>query len=88
MDTGNVFKIIESNNAKKYIQRQNKEFGERVEEAYKEIKKDPINPLNKMGGFKNRYRYRFGDYRIVYEVSLKEIIIFIINVNPRGDVYK
>ncbi len=50
---------------------------------------DPIN-LGKTlsANFKGLMRYRFGDYRIIYEVNDIDHTIIIIKVGHRKDVYK
>ena len=40
------------------------------------------------GMFKGFYRYRYGDYRVIYAVSRREIIIIIARVSFRRDVYR
>lgn len=37
---------------------------------------------------KERYRVRQGDYRIVYEINDAEIIVLIVRVGHRSDVYR
>ena len=34
------------------------------------------------------YRLRVGDYRVIYEIRNDELVLVIIKVGPRGDVYK
>ena len=34
------------------------------------------------------YRLRFGDWRIVYTVKEKEVLIHVIKIKSRGEVYK
>ena len=34
------------------------------------------------------YRYRIGDYGVLYEVYEKEIIVLIVKIGTRGKVYK
>jgi mRNA interferase RelE/StbE len=34
------------------------------------------------------YRLRVGDYRVIYEIHDDELILVVIKVGPRGDVYK
>ncbi|MBR6713646.1 MAG: type II toxin-antitoxin system RelE/ParE family toxin [Selenomonadaceae bacterium] len=34
------------------------------------------------------WRYRVGDYRIIAEIQDDKIIIFVINVDKRNDIYK
>jgi mRNA interferase RelE/StbE len=33
------------------------------------------------------WRVRVGDYRIVYEVDDTEVVVLVVNVAPRGEVY-
>jgi mRNA interferase RelE/StbE len=46
----------------------------------------PISGEEKLSGFKNIFRVRVGNYRIVYRRTLNDI--FIILVRHRKDVYK
>ena len=41
-----------------------------------------------MQGHLNTYRLRVGDYRILYTVDNDVLIIRVIEVGNRGDVYK
>ncbi len=34
------------------------------------------------------WRLRFGEYRIVYEIHDDELIVIVVNVAPRAEVYK
>ncbi len=41
----------------------------------------------KLVGTKNEYRIRVGDYRVVYEIQDDTLVIFLIRVGPRKDIY-
>ena len=41
----------------------------------------------KLQGYENRYRIRVGDYRIIYEIWDIVLVIVIIEVGHRSDVY-
>jgi mRNA interferase RelE/StbE len=43
-------------------------------------------PLSK--NYKGLYRYRFGDYIIIYEIYKKDVIITIVRIGHKKDVYK
>ena len=48
-----------------------------------------LNPLSGRpltGDFRDCYRYRFGDYRVIYSVINHEVII--LRIGNRKDVYK
>jgi mRNA interferase RelE/StbE len=42
----------------------------------------------KLEGFEAMYRIRQGDYRVVYEIDDAEVIVFVIKVRHRKDVYR
>ncbi len=41
-----------------------------------------------MGKLKDHWRYRVGDYRLIADIQDDKIIILIVNVDKRNDVYK
>ncbi len=47
---------------------------------------DIIANEEKLGGFKNIYRVRIGDYRIVYRKTVQEL--YIVLIYHRNDVYR
>lgn len=44
--------------------------------------------IKKMKGFKSRYRLRVGDFRIIYEIENDILLILILEIGGRGDIYK
>lgn len=53
------------------------------------LSKDPISlgkPLQ--GIFKGLYRYRYGSYRIVYAIDRESVVILILRIADRKDVYE
>ena len=63
-----------------------------VRNIYNHLKELEQNPHPKgsikMAGSENTYRLRVGVYRIVYDVFEKELIIKVITIDHRKDVYK
>jgi len=52
------------------------------------LAEDPINrgePLDYE--YKGYYRYRFSDYRIIYQVQATELLILVVKVGHRKEVY-
>lgn len=49
---------------------------------------DPYqNGIKKLKGFENVFRARVGNYRILYEVNAGKLLIMIVAVGDRKDVY-
>ncbi len=62
-----------------------------VEKVVIEIEHLAENPFpkgsKKLKGDKNRWRIRVGDYRIIYSILFKELIIDIIRIRHRKEAY-
>ncbi len=41
----------------------------------------------KLKGFENSYRIRVGDYRVIYEVHDDVLLVLIMKVGPRRNIY-
>jgi mRNA interferase RelE/StbE len=53
------------------------------------LSKDPLSlgkPLK--GIFKGLYRYRYGPYRIIYAIDRGSVVILILRIADRKDVYE
>lgn len=68
--------------AAKHIQAQDKTTRQRLKAA---IEKLPDGDIKKLQGYKNDYRLRVGDLRVLY--SVENDIIKIKDVLPRGQAY-
>ncbi|WP_341755862.1 type II toxin-antitoxin system RelE/ParE family toxin [Candidatus Tisiphia endosymbiont of Ptychoptera albimana] len=59
----------------------------------KKVKQLSINSHNttldvkKLKGVEGAYRLRLGDYRVIYEIDDKRLLINIIKIQSRGNVY-
>ena len=69
--------------AAKHIQEQGKPTRQRLKTA---IEKLPDGDVKKLQGYKNDYRLRVGNLRVIYSVD--DDIIIIKDVLPRGQAYK
>ncbi len=47
----------------------------------------PPGAINVVGA-SNTYRIRVGDYRVIYEVQDTVLVVLVIRVGHRGDVYR
>lgn len=39
------------------------------------------------GDFQGYWRYRWGDYRVIYKISEREILILVLRISHRKEVY-
>ncbi|MFE7423802.1 type II toxin-antitoxin system RelE/ParE family toxin [Rhodococcus sp. NPDC057529] len=61
----------------------------RIQGAIEILADNPRPPsCTAMVGYANTYRVRVGTYRIIYEVRDRELIVIVIHVGHRRDVYR
>ncbi len=83
------YKIEFKSSALKELERLPRQIIPRVIAAIKGLAEDPYPPgVKKLIGFEQTYRIRVGDYRIMYEIHEDRLIIEIIRVKHRKDIYK
>lgn len=56
--------------------------------SFDRIKQNPISGIKLRGELKNYYKFRVGDYRIIYRFNLKESLVQIVKIEHRQGVYK
>ena len=44
--------------------------------------------IKKLAGAEDLYRLRVGDYRIIYQVQGKRLVVLIVRIGHRADVYR
>lgn len=52
---------------------------------------DPRRPdanVKQLIGYEDRYRLRAGDYRVIYEVIDRQLIILVVGVGHRREIYR
>ncbi|MBS1768468.1 MAG: type II toxin-antitoxin system RelE/ParE family toxin [Acidobacteria bacterium] len=63
---------------------------ERIVEALTVLSLNPYSELLKVKKLKGAelFRIRLGDYRVVYEVRKKQLVVVVIKVGHRSEVYR
>lgn len=75
--------IVYEKDAVKHIQQQDKPTKQRLKKAIENL---PDGDVKKLQGYKDDYRLRVGDLRVLF--SIENEIITIKGVLPRGNAYK
>ena len=68
-----------------------KQYRQKINEVLEILQINPLNEvlnIRKIQNTKNHYRIRVGHYRIIYSIQKRQLIIEIIRVGHRQDVYK
>lgn len=82
------YKIVIEKPAEKFIMKLPRPEKERVLRAINELPNGA--DIKRLQGKKSKglYRLRVGDYRIIYTVDHGQLIVFVIDADNRGQVYK
>jgi mRNA interferase RelE/StbE len=84
-----MYKIIIKKSALKEIGSIPKIFRIKIIEAIDELARNPRpSGVRKLESSHNSYRVRIGNYRIVYDIGDKELIIEVIKVANRKEAYR
>lgn len=77
--------------ARKEFSRLPKKIQEKVLEAISFLKQNPLSELlniKKIKGEEDLYHVRLGDYRMVYAIKDEVLLIVIIKIGHRKDIYR
>ncbi len=75
--------------AKRQIKKLTKSIQQLIVKRLEELVENPRPPgVLKMEGEENLYRVRVGDYRIIYQVQDRMLLIVVVKVGHRGNVYR
>ena len=84
-----VYKIEWKHSAVKELKKIEGKNRARILQAVSQLSSVPYpNGCKKLKGSLQTYRIRIGDYRVVYEVESKNIVIVIVRVRHRKEAYK
>jgi len=87
-----MYKLEISSKVKKFIVKRTPKEQKKLIEIFETLQESPYEndlPIKPMkGATSNNYRLRFGKYRIIYEIVDDELLIYLIDADSRGDIYK
>ncbi len=83
-----MYKVFYTDEAAKKIQKLDKPTRLKIKEAVEELALDPAVGKPLIYELKGRWSYRVNDYRIIYRLEKGELVIIILTVGHRKDVYE
>ena len=86
-----MYKFELSRDAKRFFERASATLQRRLDRCFDKLKVEPhsdggIKPLK--GDFAGYYRYRVGDYRVIYRIDDQQQSVFVLKIAHRSDVYE
>ena len=86
-----MYEIVLTREAQKDYQKLTKSVTRRINQCLDSLRENPLQypqaiPLK--GKLAGSYRWRVGDWRVVYQVNTEEQIVTILQITHRSKVYK
>jgi mRNA interferase RelE/StbE len=83
------YKISWKRSALKELYKIRKEYISRIIKAVEELSSNPLpTGVKKLTGSERTYRLRVGNYRVIYELFEEKLIIHIVRIRHRREVYR
>lgn len=80
-----MYKVVLQKRAKKFIDKLSKNEKIRIVTA---IEKLPYGEdVKRMKGHNHLFRLRVGDYRVIYSIDNNELMVIVIEIGNRGQIY-
>ena len=84
-----VYEIIIVSAVRKQLKRINREDKKRILDKIQSLANNPRpHGYKELKGSENLFRVRTGDYRIIYEIQDKMLLITILKVGNRREIYR
>lgn len=84
-----MYKIVFTKEAVKVLRKMSRNLAHLLRQKLAELASDPYLPTNATK-LQNRpsYRLQVGDWRVTYELQDEQLVVLVLNIGPRGEVYR
>ncbi|MFI4910858.1 MAG: type II toxin-antitoxin system RelE/ParE family toxin [Sedimentisphaeraceae bacterium JB056] len=84
-----MYKIELTKEPEKFYLKQNKNVQKKLSTALRKLASNPTpNQSKKLSGMDGLFRLRAGDYRVIYKIENDKLIILVVRIAHRKDVYR
>jgi mRNA interferase RelE/StbE len=85
-----VYKIIFTKEAQKALLRLPRNTAVLVRQKLEQLAADPYAPITNAKKLQTRsgYRLRIGDWRVIYEIQNDKLVVLVLKIAQRGEVYR
>lgn len=85
-----MYHVELSRDAKRFFERADASLQRRLDRCFDQLKVGPrdagnIKPL--AGNLAGRYRYRIGDYRVIYRIDDRQHLVAVLKITQRSEAY-
>jgi len=85
-----MYRIVFTKQADRALRKMSRNTARLIREKLDQLAEDPYarNPnLTRLQG-RPGYRLRVGDWRVIYELEADQLVILVLKIAPRGEVYR
>lgn len=83
-----MYNLIIQTSAEKFLKKLDKKNQERILNKFEDLKKNPELGVPLTGNLAGLWKLRIGDYRAIYQIKNSELLIFILRVGHRKNIYQ
>ncbi|QLE57294.1 type II toxin-antitoxin system RelE/ParE family toxin [Nostoc sp. TCL26-01] len=84
-----IYEVKFTNAARKMFRKLSQELQDRIQTKIDDLAIEPRpNGVKKLKGEENSYRIRVGDYRVIYDIFDDVLLVSVVSVGHRSEVYK
>lgn len=84
-----TYKVEFTKGARKMLKKLSPELQDRIQSKIDDLAIEPRpDGVKKLKGEENSYRIRVGDYRIIYEIYDDILVVKVVEVGHRSEIYK
>ena len=84
-----MYRVEFASRAQRMFRNLSAEAQQRLDPAIQALRQDPRPPgCKKLSGEESVWRIRVGDYRIVYQIRDNELLVLVVKVGHRREIYR
>ncbi|MCP4360710.1 MAG: type II toxin-antitoxin system RelE/ParE family toxin [Chloroflexi bacterium] len=85
-----MYEVTYLKQAERKLLKMPRNLSKRIRKKLGQIAENPYAQHNNVTKLRNHpgYRLRVGDWRVIYEIQDGELIILVVKIAPRGEVYR
>jgi mRNA interferase RelE/StbE len=85
-----MYRLVFTKKAEKFLRRLPRNEAKRIREKLVLLAENPYAANNNVTAMQNRpgYRLPIGNWRVIYIIQDEELIILVLKIGSRGDIYR